>query len=51
MKIYNKEYIRQFLTNNPVITKDINGKPVKEFRQVPYRWTHMTQKYLMEIAI
>ena len=45
MKIYNKEYIRQFLTNNPVMSKDVNGKPVKNFRQVPYRWTHGATDY------
>jgi len=45
MKIFNKEYIRQFLTNNPVISRDVNQKVVKQFKPVTYRWTHGATDY------
>ena len=45
MKIFNKEYIRQFLTNNPVITRDVNKKVIKQFKPVSYRWTHGATDY------
>ena len=40
MGVIDKEFSRQFLTNNPSIEKDVNGKDIKVFNPVSYRWTH-----------
>jgi len=45
MGVIDKEFSRQFLTNNPSIEKDINGKDVKTFKPVRYRWTHGATNY------
>ena len=45
MGVLDKEYIRQFLTNNPEIETDINGEEIKNFRPVKYRWTHGATNY------
>ena len=45
MGLIDKEFSRQFLTNNPHIEKDINGKEVKTFNPVRYRWTHGATDY------
>tara|TARA_R110002167_G_scaffold60869_8_gene171600 strand:- start:2796 stop:3557 length:762 start_codon:yes stop_codon:yes gene_type:complete len=45
MGILDKEYIRQFITNNPEIEKDINGKEHTTFKPVRYRWTHGATDY------
>lgn len=40
MGLLDKEFIRQFLTNNPEKVKDADGKINTVFKSVPYRWTH-----------
>ena len=45
MGVLDKEYIRQFLTNNPEIETDINGEEIKNFSPVKYRWTHGATNY------
>ena len=45
MSILDKEYIRQFITNDPQIEKDLNGKEYKKFNPVKYRWTHGASDY------
>jgi len=45
MGLLDKEFVRQFLTNNPVIKKDKDGKEYKEFKPVRYRWTHGATDY------
>ena len=45
MGVLDKEYIRQFLTNNPEIETDINGEEIKNFSPVKYRWTHGATDY------
>ena len=40
MGLLDKEFIRQFLTNNPKKVKDADGKVNTVFNPVPYRWTH-----------
>ncbi len=34
MGVLDKEFVRQFLTNNPKIEKDINGEEIKIFTTV-----------------
>jgi hypothetical protein len=45
MSILDKEYIRQFITNDPQLEKDLNGKEYKKFNPVKYRWTHGASDY------
>ena len=45
MGVIDKEYIRQFLTNNPVLEEDIKGNEIKTFKPVAYRWTHGASDY------
>jgi hypothetical protein len=45
MGVLDIEYIRQFISNNPEIEIDINGKEVKTFKPVKYRWTHGATDY------
>ena len=45
MGVLDKEFIRQFLTNNPKVEKDENGKEHKTFTPVRYRWTHGATDY------
>ena len=45
MGVLDKEFVRQFLTNNPIIEKDINGEELKSFTPVNYRWTHGATNY------
>ena len=45
MGVLDREFIRQFLTNNPEIEKDLNGKEIKTFKPVRYRWTHGATDY------
>ena len=45
MGILDKEYIRQFLTNNPKEIVDNNGNKKKIFTPVKYRWTHGASDY------
>ena len=45
MGLLDNEFVRQFLTNNPVIKKDKDGKEYKEFKPVRYRWTHGATDY------
>ena len=45
MGVLDKEYIRQFISNNPEIEIDINGNEVKTFKPVKYRWTHGATDY------
>ena len=40
MGVLDREFVRQFLTNNPKVEKDLNGKELKTFNPVKYRWTH-----------
>ncbi len=45
MSILDKEYIRQFITNDVELDKDLNGKELKKFNPVKYRWTHGATDY------
>ena len=45
MSILDKEYIRQFITNDVKLEKDLNGKELKNFKPVKYRWTHGATDY------
>ena len=45
MSILDKEYIRQFITNDVKIEKDLNNKELKTFNPVKYRWTHGASDY------
>ena len=39
MSILDKEYIRQFITNDVKLDKDLNGEEIKKFDPVKYRRT------------
>ena len=45
MGVVDKEYIRQFLTNNPYEVEEADGKIHKHFKPVPFRWTHGATDY------
>lgn len=45
MGVIDKEYIRQFLTNNPEQKEDQDGNRYTVFNTVPYRWTHGATDY------
>jgi hypothetical protein len=45
MGVIDKEYIRQFLTNNPKEVTESDGKVYKYFNPVPFRWTHGATDY------
>ena len=45
MSILDKVYIRQFITNDVELDKDLNGKELKKFNPVKYRWTHGATDY------
>ena len=45
MSILDKEYIRQFITNDVKLEKDLNDKEIKKFEPVKYRWTHGASDY------
>ena len=45
MGILDKEFIRQFITNDEKFIKDTKGKDIKTFIPVKYRWTHGASDY------
>jgi len=45
MGLLDKEYLKQFLTNDQVTEKDLNDKEIKTFKPVKYRWTHGASDY------
>lgn len=45
MGVVDKEYIRQFLTNNPEQKEDQDGNKYTVFNPVAYRWTHGATNY------
>lgn len=45
MGVVDKEYIRQFLTNNPEHKEDQDGNKYMVFNPVSYRWTHGATDY------
>ena len=45
MGILDKEFIRQFITNDEKFIKDTKGKDIKTFVPVKYRWTHGASDY------
>lgn len=47
MGVLDKEFIRQFITNNPFEKKEADEKVYKYFHPVPYRWTHGATDYHM----
>lgn len=40
MSIFEKSFVKHFITNNHIIKKDINGKEYTEYSPVEYRWSH-----------
>jgi len=47
MGVLDREFIRQFITNNPSENIEGDGKVYKYFQPVPYRWTHGATNYHM----
>jgi len=45
MGVIDKEFVRQFLTNNPRLVENKKGEKVKVFDPVRYRWTHGATDY------
>ena len=45
MGVVDKEYIRQFLTNDAYLEQDLNNNEIKSFKPVKYRWTHGATDY------
>lgn len=45
MGVIDKEFVRQFLTNNPYEVVEGDGKTYKHFSPVKFRWTHGATDY------
>lgn len=45
MGVLDREFVRQFLTNNPYEKVEGDGETYKYFSPVPYRWTHGATDY------
>lgn len=45
MSILNKNFIKEFITNNKIIKEDINKKEYEASIPVPFRWTHGATDY------
>jgi len=43
--LFNKDYIKHFLTHNQIPSTDVNGNDYIEYKPVPYKWSHGATEY------